>query len=254
MFDKAAGLVAQFYGNFCVEGRARIVCLNFGVEHRLVAVQVVAHQHVFYPQFLCKVQVDIAVNAAEAQIIDGVAEGRDVRVFGGIHHHDDGVLAGAQKFCDIREGTGISAAVLGDFLAVDIQLITRHHAVKHQNGAPAGVLLRNCQLAHVGGDHGCLLMTEAVVAQLFHCVRQIDFFKAFHRGVVNICHIKAGFEIPVQIQIELFAHSLFSFSEKCAPAHPLTEPVRPSTKLRCRTRNTTIMGSVAMARPIICTP
>ena len=122
---------------------------------------------------------DLAVDAAEGEVVDLVAEGRDVGALGRVDVEREYVVARGIEVVGELEGKGrVAAAILAEFVAVEVDGGGGHDAFEVDEDALAGGGVGDFQLAAVGGDELVVLVLKAVPRQRNIAVRDDDFGKA----------------------------------------------------------------------------
>ena len=111
-------------------------------------------------------QGDLAINAAEGQVVDLVAEGRNVGAFGGIDVDRENILAVEIKVRrQVERERRVSALVLAEALAVDPDGGGGHHAFEIDEDALAPGFGWKLEAAAIGGDELVVFVVEAVPGQ-----------------------------------------------------------------------------------------
>ena len=144
---------------------------------------------------------DFAIDAAEGQVVNLVAEGRNVRALAGIQIHRQHVLAiEIEMRSEVKRKRRVSALVLAQALAIDPDGGSGHGAFKIHEDALAPGLGRKFEAAAVAGDEFIAFFVKAVPGQADVGMRNHD---ALISGVVEIAGVRAfrhgATEAPVAI-------------------------------------------------------
>ncbi len=111
-------------------------------------------------------QRNLAIDAAESQVVDLVAERRNIGPLGGVHLHGQHVLSVEIDMRREVEGEGrVAALVFAEAHAVDPDGGGGHHAFKIHENALAVRFRRQLEAAAIDGDELIGLVVEAVPGQ-----------------------------------------------------------------------------------------
>ena len=131
---------------------------------------------------------NFAVNAAEGQVVDLIAEGRNVRPFAGIEIHRQHVLAvKIEVRSKVKRERRVSALVLAQPLAVDPYRGSGHGPFEIHEDALAPGLGWKLEAAAVAGDELIAFFVKAVPGQANVGMRNHD---ALVSGVVEIAGVR----------------------------------------------------------------
>src|ERR1700730_693571 len=144
---------------------------------------------------------DFAINAAEGQVVDLVAERRDVRPFAGINIHDEYVLpVEIDVRRKVKRERRVAALVLSQAGAVDPHRGSGHDAFKIHEDATAAGLGRKFEAPPVAGDELVGLLVKAVPRQPEVRMGHDDALKT---GIIKVACVSAfhyrGAKAPVAI-------------------------------------------------------
>ena len=147
-------------------------------------------------------QLDVAVDAAEGQVVDPVPERRNVGTLGRIQYHCDHVAAIVlQMLRQLEAERRVAALVLLELVPVDRNGGGSHGSAEIQEDSFSLPRGHGPEVAAVGGDELEVRLVEAVPGQAHVGVRQGDLLP---RGIVEagIRHARARLaaEQPVAIQ------------------------------------------------------
>ncbi len=120
---------------------------------------------------------DFAVDAAEGEVVDFVAEGRNVGALGGVDLNGEDVIAGGvedRRSRQLEGERGVAAFVFAELLAVEVDGGGGHDAFEVDENALAHGGLGQLEVAAISGDEGVVLLREAVPRQLDVGVRDDD--------------------------------------------------------------------------------
>ncbi len=148
-------------------------------------------------------QLDVAVDAAEGQVVDSESEGRDVRALPRIQFHGDHVVAIVlQMRGQLEAERRVAALVLFELVAVDRDGGGGHGSAEIQEDALALPAGHGPKVPAVGGDELKLRFVETVPGQADVGVRQGDLLP---RGIVETglrdAWERLAAEPPVAIQL-----------------------------------------------------
>lgn len=125
---------------------------------------------------------DLAIDAAEGEVVDLVAEGRDVGAFGGVDVEGEKIFAGGVEMLGQLEGKRrVASAVFAELRAVEVDGGCGHNAFEVDEDAPS-VSGGDVERATVKRDELIGLVVKAVPGQANVSVRDDDAGKA---GVVE---------------------------------------------------------------------
>ncbi len=134
-------------------------------------------------------QRNFAINAAEGQVVNLVAERRNVRPLAGIHVHRQHILSvEIDVRCQVKRERRVAALVLAQSRAVDPHGGGGHDAFKVHEDAMAAGLGRKLEAAPVAGDELVTLFVKAVPGQADVGVGNDD---ALVSGVVEVTRVCA---------------------------------------------------------------
>ena len=137
-------------------------------------------------------QRNFAINAAEGQIVDLIAEGWNVGALGGIDLDRQHVLAvEIEMGCQLEGKRRVPALVLAEACAVEPHRGSGHHAFKvHKHALPAGFGWK-LEMAPVDGNEFVVLIVEAVPGQADIGVRN---HHPLETGIVEVAGFGSGRE------------------------------------------------------------
>jgi hypothetical protein len=134
-------------------------------------------------------QRNFAINAAESQVVNLVAERRDVRPFAGINIHDEYVLpVEIDVRCKVKRERCVAALVLSHAGAVDPHRGGGHDAFKIHEDAMAAGLGWKFEAPPVAGDELVALLVKAVPGQPEVRMRHDDALKT---GIIKVACVSA---------------------------------------------------------------
>src|SRR5882724_184110 len=147
-------------------------------------------------------QRNFAVNAAEGQVVDLMAERRNVRSLAGIDIHRQQVLSvEIEVRCKVKGKRRVATLVFAQLLAVDPNGGGGHDAFEVHEDAATPCLGRKLKAAAVAGDEFIALFVKAVPGQADVGVGNDD---ALIAGVVEIARVRSihdrAAKSPVPIQ------------------------------------------------------
>ena len=112
---------------------------------------------------------DFAIDAAEGEVVDFVAEGRNVRALGGVDLDGEDVIAGGiedGRSRQLEREGSVTAFVLAELVAVKVDGGGGHDAFEIDEDALAHGGLGHFEVAAIGGDEGVVRFREAVPGKL----------------------------------------------------------------------------------------
>ena len=144
---------------------------------------------------------DFAIDAAEGEVVNLIAEGRDVRPLGGVQFNGENVFAGKIEVRSEFERKGsVAAFVFAEADAVDPDGGGGHGAFKVHKDAAATRFRGQREAAAIDGDEFVGFFVEAVPGQVDVGVRNDDFIE---RGIIEgfvVCALDEGMVVaPVAI-------------------------------------------------------
>ncbi len=164
-------------------------------------------------------QPGLAVDAAVAEVVDDVAEGRQPRPLRRVDLDDEAVRPRAQAARDLDREGRVAALVGADALPVQPELAGGHDALEVEEGPLRGVCARALDVAGVGGDELIVALVEAVVGELAVGVGQVDAFPGIEVGpAVDEGVLEAVLVPPARIQLPRLAHRVLPAGPRAAPA------------------------------------